>query len=62
MNSIRSATPCPTAFSRASWSASGARSVAMIRTSSSIRRLRRATASEIAIGPAPVPTSAIRIG
>ena len=59
-NWIRSATPWPTAFSRASWRASGEASVAIRLTSVSIRRLRSSTASAITIVPAPVPTSITR--
>ena len=61
-NAIRSATPWPTAFSRARSSASGEMSTATTVTWASIRRFRRAATSETAIAPVPVPTSAIRSG
>ena len=59
-NTIRSATPWPTAFSRASWRASVETSTAITSTWSSIFRRRSPARSEIAIAPVPVPTSATR--
>ena len=59
-NTIRSATPCPTAFSRASCSASSDTSIAITITWSAILRRRSAASTDTPIAPVPVPTSTTR--
>ena len=62
MNSIRSATAWADGVLARELERLRTMSVARIWTSSSILRRRSATASAIAIGPRPVPTSTTRIG
>ena len=57
---IRSATPWPTAFSRASCRASSDTSIAITITCSAIFRRRSAASTDTAIAPVPVPTSTTR--